>query len=399
MTEMSLEEDSASGHDIVSRTKVLRFLLVEDSGTDAYIFQVHLKEGLDEPVSIEHVESVAHAVEWLDRERFDLVLLDLTLPDSSGLSTFHSIFEHASGDAILILSGIDDSELAVEAVRGGAQDYILKGELSAQALGLEVQLAMERNKRIRVERELDKTKQEIRLARRLQKGLYPTLAPTVAGFDIAGRAWAAEHACGDYFDFLPMKNGLLGIVVGDVSGHGLGPALKMVETRAALHAYTAYEDNLHQLLCGVHRVFCGGQQFDARRLFLTMFLGRLDTSNRILEYSSAGHPGFHLTTDGQVCTLEATDYPVGLVDAMSAEDCRQIQLKSGEVVVIPTDGFYEAGTSQNDVFGIDRMLAVVRRNLDNPAAEIVKAMYTASREHMPDLRQEDDMAAIVIKAL
>jgi serine phosphatase RsbU (regulator of sigma subunit) len=158
-------------------------------------------------------------------------------------------------------------------------------------------------------------------------------------------------------------------------------------------------DNLHQLLCGVHRVFCGGQQFDARRLFLTMFLGRLDTSNRILEYSSAGHPGFHLTTDGQVCTLEATDYPVGLVDAMSAEDCRQIQLKSGEVVVIPTDGFYEAGTSQNDVFGIDRMLAVVRRNIDNPAAEIVKAMYTASREHMPDLRQEDDMAAIVIKAL
>ncbi len=321
------------------------------------------------------------------------------MPDSSGLSTFQSIFEHANGDAILILSRLDDSELAVEAVLGGAQDYILKGELSAQDLGVEVQFAMERNKRIRAEKELDKAQEQIRLARRLQKGLYPTSAPTVPGFDIAGRAWAAEHACGDYFDFLPMKNGFLGIVVGDVSGHGLGPALKMVETRAALHAYTEYEDNLHQLLCGVHRVFCGGQQFDTRRLFLTMFLGRLDTTNRCLEYSSAGHPGFHLTADGQVCTLEATDYPVGLVDTMSAEDSRQIQLKSGEVVVIPTDGFYEAGTRLNDVFGTERMLAVVRRNLDKPAAKIVKAMYRASRDHIPNLRQEDDMAAIVIKAL
>lgn len=399
MSEMSLEEDSATFSIPKNRKGPPRFLLVEDSATDAYLVQIHLKEGLDTGADIKHVDTLERANEALRRDRFDLVLLDLTLPDSSGLETFHSVFRNAADDAILILSGHDDHALAVEAVRSGAQDYILKGELNPQALGLAVQFAMERNRRIKAERELDKTQEQIRIARRLQRGLYPATAPDIRGFDITGRAWAAEHACGDYFDFIPMKKNTLGIFVGDVSGHGLGPALKMVETRAALQAYTRYEDNLHELLCGVHRVFSSGQEDEVRRLFLTMFLACLDPAAGMLEYSSAGHPGFHMTADGKVRVLEATTYPIGLVDSMSSSDIRQVRLQRGDVVVIPTDGFFEAGASVRDMFGIDRMLSVVRRNRDKSAAEIVSAMYAAARNHVPALHQEDDMAAIVIKSI
>ncbi len=84
MTEMSLEEDSVSGDDIVSPDTALRFLLVEDSDTDAFLVQVHLKEGFAEPASIEHVTTAARVLEWLNRERFDLVQPGATGPDVAG---------------------------------------------------------------------------------------------------------------------------------------------------------------------------------------------------------------------------------------------------------------------------------------------------------------------------
>ena len=399
MVEMSSDQDSDFLINMGNPDSTLRFLLVEDCATDAYLIQTHLKNGLDLPLFVERVETLAAAIESLAGRRFDLVLLDPTLPDSSGIGTFYSVLKHTRNDPVLILSSDEAGETAVKAVGDGAQDYILKHELSAHTLALEVRFAIERSKRIGAEQQLEVAHEQIRIARKLQKGLYPLSAPTCDGFDIAGAAWAAEHACGDYYDFLPMGGENVGVVVGDVSGHGLGPALKMVEARAALHAFSEYENNLGKLIAGVHRVFCGGQHFAEGGLFLTLFLGRLDTAKRVLHYSSAGHPAFHLTADGNVHTSVRMDYPVGIVDAMSEQDDEKILLNSGDIVVIPTDGFYEAVGKGESLFGVDRMMDVVRNNRDQTANGIVRAMYTASCSYTPETPQKDDMAAIVIKVL
>jgi len=372
MIEMSPGEDSAVLTKAPPTDTPLRFLLVEDSAADAHLVRLYLKQGLPGPFVLQHVESLARAVELLGRDPFDLVLLDLTLPDSSGLETFRAVSARAANDAILILSGHEDGQLALDAVRGGAQNYILKGEFSPSTLAREVRFAMERNNRMQAERERDQARGQIQIARKLQKGLYPQSAPQINGFDIAGRAWAAEHACGDYFDFVPMKDDTLGIVVGDVSGHGLGPALKMVEARAALHAFSEHEDNLNHLIAGIHRIFCGGQKFDAPGLFLTLFLGRLHPERRLLQYASAGQAGFHLNANGEAKLLEATDFPIGLVDRMSSEASQEVPLNSGDVVVIPTDGFQEAGANIRDLFGIKRLLDVVRHHRERSADEIVR---------------------------
>lgn len=399
MIEMSTDEDSV----VLSKTRAasgpLQFLLVEENAADAHLVQLYLNHGLPASFSIKHASSLGAALQMLTAHHFDLVLLNLTLPDSNGLPTFHAVSERARNDAILILSGHEDGEIAIEAVRGGAQNYILKGEFSPSTLAREVRFALERNKRMSAERELHQARDQIKIARKLQKGLYPQTAPEVAGFDIAGRAWAAEHACGDYFDFVPMNNDTLGIVVGDVSGHGLGPALKMVEARAALHAFTQYEDNLNHLMSGVHRIFCSGQKFDARGLFLTLFLGRLDPQTRSLHFASAGQPAFHMNSKGEFSLLEATDFPIGLVDRMSGEASRQVQLKTGDLVIIPTDGFYEAGANIRNLFGIDRMLDVVRTHRDQTAQDIIQAMFQAAQAHTRDRPQEDDMTAVVMKAV
>jgi len=396
MPDMSLDEDSS----VISLTDdVLKLLLIESSDSDAHMVQVYLRTGLDANFTIERRSSVTDAVDVLCEEQFDLVLLDLMLPDSTGMETFHAVVANAPDSAILILSGNDDHELALEAVRMGAQDLIHKADLNASTLGREVSLVLERFNVVRTERALRAAEDQIRLARQLQRGLYPQSAPDLAGFDIAGHAWAAEHACGDYFDFVPMKDGALGIAVGDVSGHGLSAALKMVEARATLHALSGYEHNLDQLLCGIHRVFSSGPQYNTRCLFLTLFLARLDETTRRLTYAAAGHPAFHLTAAGDVHRLDPTDFPIGIAEEMTCEGAREVLLNPGDILVIPTDGLYEVGANDGNAFGVVRMLDVVREYRHESANDIITAMYQAARDHMPALKQEDDMSAVVIKSL
>ena len=369
-----MEPDSRSAQVDDPQVTHFRILLVEDSSTDAHVIRLHLEHGLELPFSIESTTTIVAVVAAVARERFDLVLLDMTLPNSNGLETFQGVYRQAQGDAILMLSSEKDIELAVKAVRNGAQDYILKGELSPQALGREVRFALERNRRMHAAKQLHSAREQIHIACRLQKQLYPDAAPQLAGLDIAGCAWAAEHTCGDYFDFIRMKDGALGIVVGDVSGHGLGPALKMVEARAALHSLAQYEDDLNRLIAGLHRVFCNDRHLVTRDLlFLSLFIGRVDAAARTMQYASAGHPGFLLSTAGNVSRLATTGFPVGMVDGMPhQEGARLLALQTGDTIVVPTDGFFEAGSLQKNMFGVDRMMEVVHQHRHRTAREFCR---------------------------
>lgn len=397
MFEMSPGTDSAV-LPCPSNSNVLSLLLVEDSVVDAQLVRHYLRVGLDQDVNLKHVETVTAAHNTLISRRYDLVLLDLNLPDSTGLDTFSGVRSRAKNSPVLILSGDDNSQLAVAAVRAGAQDYLFKGELGPQSLGRQVRLAIERNNRISLQAQLKVAHEQIRVARHIQKGLYPQTAPSVEGFDIAGHAWAAEHACGDLFDFLPDRDGTIGVVVGDVSGHGLGAALKMIETRAALHAFAEYETDLAKLIGGVHRVFCSGQDFETPCMFITMFLGRLNPENHILSYASAGHSAFHISEGGHIEETVTMDYPIGVADEMSGSETCQVTIEPGDVFVIPTDGFYEAGMRQNNGLGREGMLSTVRANQHRTSSQIIDAMYAASCEQLGGAPLPDDMAAIVIKA-
>ena len=172
----------------------------------------------------------------LDRGDVDVVLLDLNLPDSTGLDTFRAVHRRTMHLPIVILSGQEDVELAVDAVGLGAQDYLTKAEANRSSLARSIRYAIERSRRQRAE-------QELTAAGEIQRRLFPQSSPEIPGFDIHGRCEPANLAGGDYFDYFPMGRNGLGVVVADVSGHGIGPALIMSETRAVLRTLaTTYED-------------------------------------------------------------------------------------------------------------------------------------------------------------
>ena len=252
--------------------------------------------------------------------------------------------------------------------------------------------------RKRAEKELRENKEQFRVAREIQQRLFPKSAPVLDGFDIAGATYPAEATGGDYFDYLPMLNDRLGIVVGDVTGHGVGPALLMAETRAYLRILAGRREDVGEILSRANSVLA--EDVGSER-FITLFLARLNPHDRKLAYASAGHPsGYILSADGDIrATLPRTGVPLGIRPDTTYVSSPEIDLASGELILLTTDGIEETMSSDNTIFGVERILEVIRQNRSRPAAHIVQALYEAVREFSRNAPQNDDVTAIVVKVL
>ncbi len=252
--------------------------------------------------------------------------------------------------------------------------------------------------RLRAERELREHEEQFAVAREIQQRLFPKAAPALAGFDIAGATYPAEATGGDYFDYLPMLHDRVGLVVGDVAGHGVGPALLMAETRAYLRVLAGRREEPGEILARANGILAedmGGERF------ITLFLGRLDPATRELTYASAGHPpGCVLAADGTVkAALKRTGIPLGLRAATDYTSAPGLTLASGDLMVVLTDGIEEASSPAGELFGAERALEVVRAHRDKPARAIIEALYAATRTFAQGAPQIDDITAIVVKAL
>jgi PAS domain S-box-containing protein len=252
--------------------------------------------------------------------------------------------------------------------------------------------------RKRAERELRHNQEQFQVARDIQQRLFPKGAPACPGFDIAGASHPAEATGGDYFDYLPMLNERLGVVVGDVTGHGVGPALLMAETRAYLRVLAGRREDVGEILTRANSILA--EDVGSER-FITLFLGRIDPATRTLTYASAGHPaGYVLDAHGAIkATLKRTGIPLGMNPDSQYSTAPEIGLVSGDLVLILSDGIEEASAPDDSLFGVERILDVVRSHRGEPARSIVQALYVATRHFAGQAPQIDDITAIVVKVL
>jgi PAS domain S-box-containing protein len=252
--------------------------------------------------------------------------------------------------------------------------------------------------RKRAERELRENQEQFQVAREIQQRLFPKSAPAIEGFDIAGVTYPAEATGGDYFDYLPMMNGKVGVIVADVTGHGIGPALLMAETRAYLRTLAVNREDLGEILASANRILA---EDIGQERYVTLFLGRIDPAARLFHYASAGHPtGYALSANGEVKTLlKRTSVPLGINPNAKYNGVVEVALQSGDVVLLLTDGIEEAMAPDESFFGIERTLNVVRQNHEKPAREILDTLYRAVRDFSQNAPQLDDVTAIIIKVL
>ncbi len=240
------------------------------------------------------------------------------------------------------------------------------------------------------------TEQELQAARRVQQHLYPKTAPELPGFDLAGAVFPASEACGDYFDFVPLSQDRLALVVGDVAGHGLGPALQMVQTRAYLRAMLMGGMPPAEAIRKLNLLLIDDTPHEA---FVTLFLAVLDARQRSFVYVGAGHEARVLRASGVTEELASSGLVLGVLPDAPLQRVGPKSLSAGDVLLILTDGVLEAYSPERGLFGWERTLDVVYRNRHRPAAEIVEALHAATREFAAGYHQPDDVTILLAKTL
>lgn len=238
---------------------------------------------------------------------------------------------------------------------------------------------------------------EIAYAARVQQRLYPPQPHPDGRIDIAAACLPATATGGDYFDFLAMPDGWLGIAIADVSGHGLASALIMAETRAYLRPLTTlYREPaviLDRMNPWLHSDLTESPHY------VTVMLVSLNAAGDRLEYANAGHvPGCVLDASGSVrCLLDSTGLPLGMFAETTYRTGAEIPLEPGDVIVLLTDGVSEAEDENGEPFGMEGALRVVREHLEEPAHAIVRHVTDAVGTFAGGGVLADDITVVVSK--
>jgi len=254
---------------------------------------------------------------------------------------------------------------------------------------------------IRRIKERVRLQKELEIAHRVQLGLLPKTQPSIAGFDVAGICLPALEVGGDYFDFVDLRDGNLGIAVGDVSGKGVPAAIYMTLTKGILQSHAGEETSPKKVLSKVNHLM---YRTIERNWYVSMFYAVLDSRHRMLRFARAGHnPGIVFRTgESEARLLQTAGIGLGLDEGNVFNKTLvegELQMSAGDTLVLYTDGFTEAMNGHLQEFGEERFLDLLHRNQKSTAEELVHRIITSVQNFAGDQPQHDDMTLVVLKAV
>jgi sigma-B regulation protein RsbU (phosphoserine phosphatase) len=271
-------------------------------------------------------------------------------------------------------------------------------------------------------------KREVEIAQEVQARLFPQSLPHLTSLDVAGVCRPAQGVAGDYYDFLPLAPGRLGIAVGDIAGKGISAALLMANLQALLRSQaTLAGDEVARLIGSINTFLFNSTSHNK---FATLFYATYDQTSRRLTYVNAGHNSPLLvrgtsrrstgighstgrmmpTTDGslalatdmetqaQLQRLETGGIIVGAFETATFEQ-ETIHLDPGDLIVAYTDGVIEAHSPEGDIFGEQRLEELILSKRHLSAAELINTVLQSVADFTRGAVQHDDVTLIVMKVL
>lgn len=254
-----------------------------------------------------------------------------------------------------------------------------------------------RQRRALAERlQAERMARDLQLAREIQAGLLPEASVQADGYCVCGRVIPAEEAGGDYYDFFPVPGGRLSVAVGDVSGHGAGPALIMAGARAYLRSACQILPSPGEVLGQLNGHLVNDTDDDK---FMSMFLGMLDPSTHSFRWANAGHPPpIVIRTDGAVHECKRTGMALGVDADSDFAEGDAVELEAGDTIVMFTDGIVELRAGGDEQYGTERLIASVRAHAKESPEALLQALLDdalawAGSEHPG----QDDLTVAVLR--
>ena len=245
-------------------------------------------------------------------------------------------------------------------------------------------------------REMEHLQHDLDVARSIQQSLLPHSMPQVVGWDIAAWNQPADQTGGDYYDWQPLPNGKFVTALADVTGHGIGPAMLASVCRAYARTNFHNQDSFLKAMEEINSAVAA----DVREgRFITFVAAIFAADSSRIELLSAGHAPLFLYTlkHDRFDLMEANGLPLGISDAFASDPPYSLELASGDLLLLATDGFFEWANASEERFGTQRLGQTVRAAHEQTAAEIIASLYQEVLRFAAGTKQMDDLTAIVLK--
>jgi phosphoserine phosphatase len=265
------------------------------------------------------------------------------------------------------------------------------------ALSVHAALAIENAVLHKSSIEKERQDREIKVAQDIQRALLPATSNLEVGaFRIAGRNELCEDASGDYYDFIELEDGRIVIAVGDVSGHGLGSALVMASARAFLRAFTKTVPELAHGMTMMND-FLSRDMTNGK--FMSLFVGILDPKTSVLSWSSAGHnpPMHYRAATKDIAQLDATCPVLGVIQGVPFDRGPDVTIAPGDVLLLYTDGATEAPSPKGELFGEERLAAVIQAAAGADVGGVLDAVSGAITAWTGGAPNRDDITLLAVR--
>lgn len=346
-------------------------------------------------------QEALHMVEAQD-DPLMVVVSDYRMPGMNGIDLLARVKALRPDTVRMMLTGSTDLRTAIQAVNEGNifQFHLKPCPADDLARAIEEGVAHYRKASARTS-QIKTMEKSMALASEVQRNLVPKDHLTTEGLEIAGQSQWCDETGGDYYDFFPRRVGgqpHTGIVIGDVTGHGISSALLMTTARAFLRERITAPGSTAAIMTDVNRHLA--RDVDGTNRFMSMFYCEIDGNRRHICWTRAGHDPALIYTPGSETIDELAGpgfpLPLGVMETAVYEESQR-EVQPGQVIVISTDGIWEARSPQGEYFGKNRLMALVRALADESATKMACSIIEALDTFRHPLPSEDDATLVVIK--
>ncbi len=323
----------------------------------------------------------------------------INVPDAYADPRFNPAFDQRSGFRTRSLLAVPmenlDGQLigVLQAINKRDGVFTPADEELARLLAAQAGVALDRARLIEAYAEKQRMARDLALAREIQQAQFPRHAPQIEGYAIVGWNRPADETGGDCYDFIPLSDGRVVVVLADATGHGISAALIIAQFRSLMRALFSITDDLVRVIHSANTLLCA--DLDGRR-FVTAVVGILDPQDARFDYVAAGQgPLIHLS--GPAASIRrAGTFPLGVSETLPEFTPQSFPLEPGDRIALLTDGFFEATNPDGESFGVERVLAVLRKRPADSLRLLLEALCDEVDRFCSGCTQADDLTAVLI---